>query len=89
MRNNNGASVRRLSDRSLRNNRMRNIFAVAAIALTGILFTAVFSMTGGAMQAIQESTMREVGGRYHAGLKAVTGEQYEKVCEDPSVRGSS
>ena len=58
MRNNNGASVRRLSDRSLRNNRMRNIFAVAAIALTGILFTAVFSMTGGAMR-LQGSSMKK------------------------------
>ena len=43
MRNNNGASIRKLSGRSLKNNRMRNIFAVLAIALTGILFTAVFS----------------------------------------------
>ena len=75
MRNNNGASIRKLSGRSLKNNRMRNIFAVLAIALTGILFTAVFSLTSGAMQVIQEDTMREVGGRFHAGIKAATTEQ--------------
>lgn len=88
MRNNNGASIRKLSGRSLQNNRMRNVFAILAIALTGILFTAVFSMTGGLMQAVQEETMREVGGRFHAGLKAATAEQYEKISADPLVKGS-
>ncbi len=89
MINNNGAAVRKLSNRSLKSNRMRNLFAVAAIALTGILFTAVFSLVGGAMQAAQESTMREVGGRFHAGLKGATKEQYEKVAADPMVAKSS
>ncbi len=89
MRNNNGASIRRLSGRSLRSNRMRNLFAVLAIVLTGVLFTAVFSLTGGAMQMAQENTMREVGGRAHAGLKAVTVEQYERVIADPMVQESN
>ena len=89
MKNNNGASIRKLSNRSLKNNRMRNIFAVLAIILTGILFTAVFSLTSGAMQAAQESTMREVGGKAHAGLKSVTAEQYEKITADPMVQRSS
>lgn len=89
MKNNNGASVRKLSNRSLRNNRMRNIFAVLAIILTGILFTAVFSLTSGAMQAAQEETMREVGGKAHAGIKDATTEQYEKIALDPMVKRSS
>ena len=89
MKNNNGAAVRRLSARSLKNNRMRNIFAVMAIILTCVLFTTVFSLTSGAMQAAQESTMREVGGRFHAGIKAATAEQYEKVAADPLVKKSS
>lgn len=37
MKNNNSGVVRRLSMRSLKNNKMRNIFAVAAIALTCML----------------------------------------------------
>ena len=89
MRNNNGASIRRLSQRSLQNNHMRNFFAVLAIALTGILFTALFSLAGGAIQAAQENTMREVGGKSHAGIKAATTEQYEKVSADPLVKRSS
>lgn len=89
MRNNNGAVIRRLSGRCMRRNRMRNLFAVIAIALSGILFTAAFSLTGGAMQMAQENTMREVGGRFHVGLKAATMEQYEKAAADPLVKKSS
>lgn len=85
MRNNNGAAIRRLSARSLKNNRMRNLFAMAAIVLTGVLFTAVFSLMSGIMQVTQEDTMREVGTRAHAGLKEVTEEQYEKVIRDPLI----
>ena len=88
MKNNNGAAVKKLSSRSLRHNRTRNLFAVLAIILTGMLFTAVFSLLGGVMQVTEESTMREVGGRAHAGLKGATMEQYEKIISDPLVKRS-
>lgn len=88
MKNNNGASIRKLSNRSLKNNRMRNAFAVLAIVLTGMLFTAAFSLVSGMMQVAQEETMREVGGKFHAGLKEATTEQYEKIAADPLVKRS-
>lgn len=88
MKNNNSASIRMLSRRSLQNNRMRNIVAVIAITLTSLLFTALFSLTGGAVQMAQESTMREVGGKSHAGLKAATKEQFERVTADPMIKES-
>ena len=69
MRNNNRAVIRKISGKSLKNNRMRNIFAVLAIILTGMLFTSVFSLCSGMIQVAQEQTMREVGGKFHAGLK--------------------
>lgn len=86
MKNNNSGVVRRLSMRSLKNNKMRNIFAVAAIALTCMLFTTLAAMGIGMMDVTQESTMREVGGRFHAGLKAATREQMEKVTADERVK---
>lgn len=89
MRNNNQAAIRKLSSRSLKNNKIRNLFASFAIILTCMLFTAVFSMFHGMMQAAQEATMHEVGGRFHAGLKHVTKEQYEKIIADPMVKKSS
>lgn len=85
MRNRNGAVVGKLSKRSLKENRMRNFFAVLAIFLTGMLFTAVFSLVSGMMQVAQEQTMREVGGRFHAGVKDATEEQYEKIVADSLV----
>ena len=88
MKNNNGAAVKKLYSRSLRHNRTRNLFAVLAIILTGMLFTAVFSLLGGVIQVTEESTMREVGGRAHAGLKGATAEQYEKIISDPLVKRS-
>lgn len=86
MKNNNGAAIRRLSARSLKNNRMRNLFVMLAIILTGVLFTAVFSLTSGIMQAAQEDIMREIGTKAHAGLKEATREQFESVIQDPLIK---
>ena len=47
MKNNNQKVIRRLSMRSLKNNRMRNAFAIAAIALTCMLFTTLAAMGTG------------------------------------------
>lgn len=89
MRNNNRAAIRRLSVRSLKNSRVRNRFAVCAIVLTAMLFTAVFSLLSAMIQAGQEETMREVGSRFHAGLKDADLQQYEKAAADPLVKRCS
>ncbi len=86
MRNHNRTAIRKLSAKSLKNSRVRNRFAVCAIVLTAMLFTAVFSLFGAMIQAGQESTMREVGGRFHAGLKEADLQQYEKAAADPLVK---
>mgnify|MGYP006955449390 FL=1 len=89
MKNNNSKVVRKLSARSLKNNKMRNLFAISAIILTCMLFTAAFSLVSGMVQVAQEQTMCEVGGRFHAGLKGVTKEQFEKVASDQSIERSN
>lgn len=86
MKNNNGAAIRRLSSRSLKNNRMRNLFAVCAIILTAMLFTATFTLFRGMIQAGEESTMREIGTRCHAGVKDASLQQFEKIAADPMVK---
>ena len=50
-------------------------------ALTCMMFTALAAMGMGISDAMQETTMREVGGRSHAGLKGVTEEQMNQVTE--------
>lgn len=44
LKNNNQEAVKRISRRSLKQNRIRNMFAVLAIILTTFMFTTVFSI---------------------------------------------
>ena len=89
MRNNNQKVIRKLSDRSLRKNRMSNVLVLVAIVLTSLLFTTLFSLGSGLIQITEEQTMRQVGTRGHAGLKNVTWEQYEKITAHPMVKEHS
>ena len=52
---NNQRAVRRLADRSFRASRSRNIIAVLAIALTALLFTALFTVGSGLIENILEN----------------------------------
>lgn len=89
MKNNNTKIIRTLSNRSLKANRMRNLFAIIAISLTALLFTSLFSIGIGMIQISEEQTMRQIGTWAHAGLKHVTKEQYDKITSQPSVKNSS
>lgn len=89
MKNNNQKVIRRLSKRSMKQNRMRNLFAVSAITLTCMLFTVLASMGIGMIQVTQEQTMRQVGTRTHAGLKNVTREQMDRIVSDDRVKSYS
>lgn len=89
MRNNNFKVIRRLSNRNLRKNRMRNIFALSAIIITAVLFTTLFTLGFGLIQITQEQNMRQVGTRAHAGLKDVTKDQYDKITAHPLVKEHS
>ncbi len=89
MKNNNQKVIRRLSSRSLKKNKMRNMFILIAISLTSLLFTTLFSLGSGMLQITEEQTMRQVGTRAHAGLKDVTMEQYEKLTSHPLVKECS
>ena len=85
MKNNNRVIIRKLSTRSLKQNKMRNIMAIIAIVLTTVLFTALFTVCQGMIQLTQEQTMRQVGTSAHVGLKNVTLEQCQKIVDNPMV----
>ena len=51
--------IRRLSDRSFRASRTRNLIAVIAIALTAMLFTTLFTLGIGTVENFQRQTMRQ------------------------------
>ncbi|GHU74906.1 efflux ABC transporter permease [Clostridia bacterium] len=81
--------IRKLTLRSLKAAKTRNIIAVLAIALTAVLFTSVFTIGGNMFGAIQGQTMRQVGTRAHGGLKYLTAEQYENFKQSPLLKDIS
>ena len=78
--------VHRLSLRTLRANRTRNLIAVLAIALTTVLFTTLFTIAMSINDGFQQSNFRQVGGFSHGGFKYLTEEQFETLREDPLIR---
>ena len=77
--------VRRLSFRSLRANRTRNLVAVLAIVLTTVLFTSLFTIALSINEGIQQNNFRQAGGWSHGTFKYLTEEQFEKLKDDPLI----
>lgn len=72
-------AIRRLSNRSFKANVSRNVIAVIAIALTAILFTALFTVGSGMVENIQKQTMRQAGGDGMLFFKYITDEEYNNI----------
>ena len=85
----NQKAVRTIAKKSLRSSRTRNIVAICAIALTAIMFTALFTIGGSMVTSIQRTTMQQVGTESHGGYKFLTQEQYDKVAADKKVKDIS
>lgn len=78
--------IRRLAIKSLESARLRNLITVAAVALTTILFTSLFTITVSMVEGFQQSNFRQVGGYEHGGFKYLTKEQYEELKTDPLIK---
>lgn len=82
----NQACIRRLSFRSLTASRKKNLIAVIAIALTTLLFTALFTIVMSLNSSYQTYTFREIGGYNHGTFKEVNEEQADAISAHPNVR---
>ncbi len=71
--------IRTLYYRTMREKRWKNLIAVLAIALTSVLFTALFTVGGSLITTFQESTFRQIGTSAHGGYKYLSVEEYEKI----------
>lgn len=74
--NNNRAIIKKMSNRTLKANKIRNTMVVLAIILTTTLFTTLFTIGMGIVETIQQNTMRQAGGSAHASLKYLTDEEF-------------
>ncbi|MDY8023615.1 ABC transporter permease [Paenibacillus polymyxa] len=82
----NSKAVRNLSDKSFKANKVRNIIAIIAISLTTLLFTSLFTMGLGAMDSLQQATMRQAGGAGQGYLKYINDEEFNHIKDHPLIK---
>lgn len=75
----NKRTIRNISIKSLKANKLRNIFAVMAITLTTLLFTSLLTIGISMNNSLQESTMRQVGGSFHGSFKYLTKNEFDHI----------
>lgn len=82
----NRRTIHQLAIKSLRANRLRNVVAVLAIALTAMLFTTLFTIGLCFNEGLQQSNFRQVGGYSHGGFKYLTEAQFNALKDDPLIQ---
>ena len=80
--NNNKAVIKKLANRSFRSNKMRNVIAVIAIALTTFLFTAVLTIGMGASGTLEYSMAKLMGSSADALVQGLSEEQFQQLKEN-------
>lgn len=80
--------IRSLSYKTLRANKTRNLIAAAAIALTTLMFSSLFTVALTIVNSYQQETFRQVGGDMHGSFKDITLEQMAELKEDPLIVSS-
>lgn len=84
--NNNKAIINKLTRKSIKGNKLRNIFAIIAIALTTILFTALFTIGMGMVESMEQQSMRQAGGYAHGTFKELTREEFDDIKDNPLIK---
>lgn len=74
-----------VSQKVMKSNRLRNIFAIFGIVLTTILFTCVFTISGSWVASIKASAMRQSGTAAHGEFKYLSYEEYERIKQHDSI----
>ena len=80
--NNNKAIIKKLANRSFRSNKMRNVIAVIAIALTTFLFTAVLTIGMGAKGTLEYSMAKMMGSSADALVQGLSEEQFQQLKDN-------
>ncbi len=83
--NTNDAIVKKLSDRYFKADKSRNRIAIAAILLTTILFTTIFTLGSGLMDTVQDQNIRKAGGDGQAVLNYISDEVYNDVADSALI----
>ncbi len=82
---NNKGCIRKLSLKTMKYSKARNIIAAVAIALTSVLFTALFTIVGSIADGMEQSNFRMVGTCAHGEFKRLSEEQYNILKNDKDI----
>lgn len=82
----NQKAIKNIAYKQFKANKIRNHFAILAIALTTILFTSLFTIGFGLMKSMEQNTMRQVGGLSHGSFKYLTQEEYDVLNQHPLIK---
>ncbi|WP_310601999.1 ABC transporter permease [Anaerosporobacter sp.] len=82
----NHKAIRNLAVKTIKANKKKNIAIIAAILLTTVMFTALFSIGMSLIESTQKSTMRQVGGKSMSGLKYGLEQDYEVLSKDAKIK---
>ncbi|MCR5209692.1 MAG: ABC transporter permease [Lachnospiraceae bacterium] len=85
MRVNNRKCINRIAGRCLFANKRRNIITIAAIILTAVLFTSLFTIMLSINASYETSIFRQLGGYAHGTFKDVTNAQEDKLISHPYI----
>lgn len=78
--------IRRLSMKSMKAAKTRNLIAILAIALTTVLFTSLFTVALSINHSFQQANFRQAGGWSHGTFKYMTREQFDEIKTDPFIK---
>lgn len=82
----NQSCIRHLSLRQLKASQMRNLIAVFAIALTTLLFTALFTIAMSLNSSYEEYSFRQTGGYCHGTFKDVDEEKITALSSHSKIK---
>lgn len=84
----NRGCIRRLSFKTLLASRKRNLIAIAAIVLTTLLFTSLFTVAMSINSSYEMYAFRQAGGYCHGNFKEVTEEQLTAISAHPKIKAT-
>lgn len=84
----NRGCIRRLSFKTLLASRKRNLIAIAAIVLTTLLFTSLFTVALSINSSYEMYAFRQAGGYCHGTFKEVNEEQLAAISAHPKIKAT-
>lgn len=89
LQNNNQKIIKKISKRSFKVNKIRNIISIIAITLATVLFTSLFTVGVSMMDAFNSYMMMEYGTSSHVQMQDVDKSQIDIIKNDESVDQNS